>query len=453
MKRLQLSVDERLYNKLVFKSGEAGDLPQEFVIKVLEEHLAHVKADDDPPLFRFVGSLDQSQPHPRQGSFTFIDLFAGIGGMRRAFETQGGECIFTSEWDKFAQQTYEANFGERPHGDITSISSEQVPEHDILLAGFPCQPFSLAGISKKQSLGRATGFLDKAQGTLFFEVARIIRDKRPRGFLLENVKNLVSHDKGRTFTVIRETLEKLGYQVYWQVIDAQSYVPQHRERIFLVGFDRNYFQQDVDFSFPEPLSSDLWPKIGSILEKRVDKKFTLSDKLWAYLQAYRAKHAAAGNGFGFSLVGPTDTARTLSARYHKDGSEILVARKRGNPRKLTPRECARLMGFPEEQKIPVSNTQAYRQFGNAVVVPVVTDLAAAMLSAMNPLGGENSVPQELSDEATAAEILPRLDKKSSQRIRPTKRTVKKKTTVKRNSVKKSFGKRAARSSGKKSRQA
>ncbi len=305
----------------------------------------------------------------RASKFTFIDLFAGIGGTRLAFEAAGGECVFTSEWDKFAQRTYEANFGHKPHGDITKIDSSNIPEHDVLVAGFPCQPFSISGVSKKNSLGRPTGFKDPTQGTLFFEVKRILNDKKPQAFLLENVKNLVSHDKGRTFQIILGSLKEIGYQVYHQVIDAAKYVPQHRQRIFIVGF-RNV----ESFQFPIPPSEDA-PAFKEILDRSVDPKYTLSDKLWQYLQDYAAKHKKAGNGFGYGLTPLSGRARTLSARYYKDGAEILVPQHGKNPRRLTPRECARLMGFPEDFKIPVSDTQAYKQFGNSVVVPVVASIA------------------------------------------------------------------------------
>ena len=330
--------------------------------------------------------------------FTFIDLFAGIGGMRRAFEGVGGKCVFTSEWNKYSRQTYSANY-ELDHaiaGDITKIKEEDTPEHDLLLAGFPCQPFSIAGVSKKNSLGTPHGFEDKTQGTLFFDIARILKHHQPSAILLENVKNLVSHDGGKTFQVIKDTLTELGYYFDTRVIDAKSYLPQHRERIFIAGF-----RTDMDFNFDElniP-STDTGPKLESILHPQngsqeeeppytigekatVNDKYTLSDKLWNYLQDYAEKHRKRGNGFGFGLVGPNDTSRTLSARYYKDGSEILLKQKGKNPRRLTPRECSRLMGFdrPTENGfiIPVSDTQAYQQFGNAVAVPVVEDIAKFM---------------------------------------------------------------------------
>ena len=308
--------------------------------------------------------------------FTFIDLFAGIGGMRIAFEKSGGRCVFSSEWNKFSQQTYEANFGDVPDGDITKIKARDIPNHDILVGGFPCQPFSIAGVSSKKALGRKHGFEDETQGTLFFDIARIIREKKPKAFLLENVKNLKSHDKGNTFRVIMKVLrEDLGYDVHYKIVDASSVVPQHRERIFIVGF-----RKPMDFEFPKLI--DKRPKLGDVLEKKVDSKYTLPDGTWKSLQRHKEKHRAKGNGFGYNLVDKTKIANTLSARYWKDGAEILIDQGRKNPRKLTPRECARIMGFSEKYRIVVSDTQAYRQFGNAVVVPVVTEIARAMVKAM-----------------------------------------------------------------------
>lgn len=337
-------------------------------------------------------------------AFTFIDLFAGIGGLRRGFDAIGGRCVFTCEWDRYSQQTYLANFPHDPHpiaGDVTKVDEATIPAHDVLLAGFPCQPFSIAGVSKKNALNRPHGFACEAQGTLFFDVARIIRHHRPKAFLLENVKNLVNHDRGRTFRVIQDVLTyELNYDVDYRVIDAKSFVPQHRERIFIAGFAKG---QDwrTGFTFdtlklPDPLKG---PKLRTILhpgdgrekpeepytvgkDAAVSDKYTLSNHLWAYLQNYAEKHRLAGNGFGFGLFGPDDVARTLSARYYKDGSEILIRRARAAPRRLTPRECARLMGFDAPGKsdfrIPVSDTQAYKQFGNAVAVPAVIAVARHM---------------------------------------------------------------------------
>jgi len=334
-----------------------------------------------------------------RGSFTFVDLFAGIGGMRLAFESIGGRCVFTSEWNPFAQKTYAANFPAATNGhahpiagDIREVREDQIPDHDLLLAGFPCQPFSIAGVSKKNALGRPHGFACATQGTLFFDVARIVAARRPRAFLLENVKNLVSHDRGHTFRVIRQTLEEeLGYQISFRVLDAAHFVPQHRERILIAGF-----REPTPFSLNDLRLPAAGPKLASILHPAngsedpeepytlapratVNPKYTLTDHLWRYLQNYAAKHRAAGNGFGYGLVDGDSIARTLSARYYKDGSEILISRgPRKTPRRLTPRECARLMGFPDTFRIPVSDTQAYKQFGNSVAVPVIAAIAAAM---------------------------------------------------------------------------
>lgn len=321
---------------------------------------------------------------PETAGFTFIDLFAGIGGMRIAYERAGGHCVYSNEWNKYSQQTYFANFGEQPDGDITKVNAADIPDHDILVAGFPCQPFSIAGVSKKQSLGRATGFEDKTQGTLFFDVCRILKAKRPKAFMLENVKNLKSHDRGRTFRVITESLEELNYEVFHAILDGQNFVPQHRERILIIGFDRERYGNDVDFSF-DITPADPKPVMHDILEKDVDDRYTLSDKLWAYLQNYAAKHKAAGNGFGYGIADPDGISRTLSARYYKDGSEILIRQEGKNPRRLTPRECARLQGFPDDFKIPVSDTQAYKQFGNSVVVPLMTNVAHLVVGKMQEM--------------------------------------------------------------------
>jgi len=310
----------------------------------------------------------------KSSSFTFIDLFAGIGGTRQAFEQAGGKCVFSSEWNKFSQQTYEANFGEIPEGDITKIQASEIPDHDVLVAGFPCQPFSIAGVSSKKHLGRPHGFKDLTQGTLFFDIARILKTKRPSAFLLENVKNLGSHDKGKTFKVILDVLrEELGYDVHYKVVDASKLVPQHRERIFIAGFEN-----PTDFEFPKLV--DKRPKLGDVLEDNVDKKYTLTDGTWNSLQRHMEKHRKMGNGFGYNIADKKGIAKTLSARYYKDGAEILIPQgKNKNPRRLTPRECARIMGFPEKFRITVSDNQAYRQFGNAVVVPVVAHVARAMI--------------------------------------------------------------------------
>lgn len=323
-------------------------------------------------------------PAPKNPKFTFIDLFAGIGGFRLAMQAQGGKCVFSSEWNSYAQKTYFANFGEMPFGDITKeLTKSYIPEHfDVLCAGFPCQPFSIAGVSKKKSLGRETGFKDKTQGTLFFDVADIISRHRPKAFYLENVKNLTSHDKGNTFRVIRETLEELNYSLHYQVMDGQTYVPQHRERIMIVGFDKERYHGEEQFSFPE--QHEPTRSIKEILDPNVDPKYTLSDKLWTYLQNYAEKHRAKGNGFGFGLVDLNGISRTLSARYYKDGSEILIPQGDGkNPRKLSPRECARLMGYPDEYRIDrVSDVQAYRQCGNSVIVPLITAVSENIINSL-----------------------------------------------------------------------
>lgn len=369
MKQLHVRLDDDLYNKLNIYSEDKNESLQNCVREAIALYVTDAR---------------KKVNRHNDEKFTFIDLFAGIGGMRIGFESAGGTCVYSNEWNKYCQQTYFANFGEQPEGDITLVDENVIPNHDILVAGFPCQPFSIAGVSKKKSLGRATGFEDKTQGTLFFDVCRILKAKRPKAFLLENVKNLRSHDKGRTFKVILESLDELGYKVFFDVIDGKNYVPQHRERILIVGFDTERYGNNLDFEFninsvyPSPVIKD-------ILEDDVAEKYTLSDKLWLYLQNYAQKHKAAGNGFGYGIAPLNGVSRTLSARYYKDGSEILIEQAGKNPRRLTPRECARLQGFPEAFKIPVSDTQAYRQFGNSVVVPLITDIAKQIVSRINEL--------------------------------------------------------------------
>ena len=336
----------------------------------------------------------RQEPEKADAEYTFIDLFAGIGGMRIAYESAGCACVYSSEWNSQCQKTYYSNFGVLPFGDITKVDAKKdIPDHDILVAGFPCQPFSIAGVSKKNSLGRATGFKDKTQGTLFFDVCRILQAKRPKAFMLENVKNLCSHDKGRTFKVIRESLEELDYEVFYQVIDGQAYVPQHRERILIVGFDRKRYGPGVEFDFDlNPPATK--PVMKDIVEPKVDEKYTLSDKLWQYLQNYAAKHKAAGNGFGYGIAPLDGVSRTLSARYYKDGSEILLEQDGKNPRRLTPRECARLQGFPDSFIIPVSDTEAYRQFGNSVVVPLMANVAKLITEKLKELETDKQNVQE-----------------------------------------------------------
>ncbi|MEX0881582.1 MAG: DNA (cytosine-5-)-methyltransferase [Candidatus Saccharimonadales bacterium] len=308
--------------------------------------------------------------------FKFIDLFAGIGGFHIAFSNNGGKCVLASDWNEKSRETYEANWSMTPLGDIQQISGEQLPDFDVLCGGFPCQPFSIAGVSKKQSLGRKHGFEDETQGNMFFEIIRLTQEKRPKVMFLENVKNLLSHDKGNTWDVIHNTLRDNNYEVFYKLVDGSHYVPQKRQRVFIVCFDKEVFP-DIDFQFPD------YPKkrkieLKDIIEKKVDDKYTLSDKLWAYLQKHKENSAKKGNGFGFGLIDPSkdEYTRTMSARYYKDGSEILISQgKNKNPRRLTPDEARKLFGFPEGFKIPVSDTQAYRQFGNSVIVPAITDTA------------------------------------------------------------------------------
>lgn len=380
----QLELGERTgYSEKTIRRWESGKAPpREAVLEYLKSAVAN-----------------RTPTHVSENlaSFSFIDLFAGIGGLRRGFETAAGRCVFTSEWDKYAQKTYLANFGDSDAiaGDIVQIASQNIPTHDVLLAGFPCQPFSIAGVSKMNALGRAHGFACDIQGTLFFEVARILEYHRPKAFLLENVKHLLSHDHGQTFSTIKQTLQdELGYNIFWKVIDAKSYLPQHRERVMIAGFREETGFSWEDFPLPDPSKG---PRLRTILHTEdgteevepayldasghVLPRYNLSDHLWKYLQEYAARHRLRGNGFGFGLAGPDDVSRTLSARYYKDGSEILIKRPSGPPRRLTPRECARLMGFDTpgfRMNIPVSDTQAYKQFGNSVAVPVITAVAQHM---------------------------------------------------------------------------
>lgn len=318
-------------------------------------------------------ALYKSQPE--EPEFRFIDLFAGIGGIRIPFQELGGKCVFSSEWDKFSQKTYHANFGETPAGDITKINASEIPDFDILLGGFPCQPFSQAGLHK--------GFED-TRGTLFFEIERILNEKRPKAFLLENVKQLKGHDNGRTFRVIMQHLEALNYHAEAKVLKAADFgVPQIRERIYIVGFDRNHFAIPDNYHFPFPESTGIKTRVGDILDKNVDEKYTISDKLWEGHQRRKKENKLKGKGFGYSLFSEESPyTSTISARYYKDGSEILIDQGDKNPRKLTPRECARLQGFPEDFIIPVSDAQAYKQFGNSVAVPVVRAVAGQIRKEM-----------------------------------------------------------------------
>jgi DNA (cytosine-5)-methyltransferase 1 len=319
---------------------------------------------------------------------TFIDLFAGIGGMRLAFERAGCRCVFGSEIDKFSRQTYAANFGDVPHGDITKIASGDIPPHDILVGGFPCQPFSISGVSKANSMGRPHGFDDPTRGTLFFEIKRILEDRRPAAFLLENVKNLSHHDGGRTMRTILNALHDVGYATSHAILDAKGRVPQHRERTFIVGFlgkatGSDLFgapTDDAGFEFPGP--SDDGRRLRDILDPSPAAKYTITDALMECMRRHRARHEAKGNGFGYTIAKLDGFTATLKARYYKDGAEILVPQDGKNPRKLTPRECARLQGFPESFEIVCSDVQAYRQFGNSVAVPLVEEIARRIVAAL-----------------------------------------------------------------------
>lgn len=315
-------------------------------------------------------------PKSSKIKFTFSDICAGIGGMRLAFENLGGKCVFSSEWDKFCQKTYFENFGDTPQGDITKIPIKDIPKHDILLAGFPCQPFSKSGFATRKYLNKKDGFADERQGKLFFHITTIIAEKKPTAVFLENVPRLVRMNKGKTFEMILNELDKLGYDCKWKVISAETVVPQRRERLYIIAT-----RKGIDFKFPE--IPDLKPQLKQIFEKNIDKKYILSDNTWNWLQNHAKKHSAMGNGFGFRMADPKKTACTLSARYGKDGSEILIPRRNSNPRKLSPRECARLMGFPDNFVIPVSDTQAYRQFGNSVVAPIIYLLGSKIIEAIH----------------------------------------------------------------------
>ena len=348
-----------------YERGQSMLSQREYVIKILE------RACNSRALPSLFDMAQHPTPTNATGTpFTFIDLFSGIGGLRLALERVGGRSIFSCEWDKYAQKTYQAWYGEVPKGDIRKVKIADIPDHDILAAGFPCQPFSIAGVSKKNSLGRPHGFKDATQGTLFFHLATIIEAKRPPVLLLENVKNLRSHEKGRTWEVIRSTLESMNYKVFA--------VPQHRERVFIVGFDKRVFGDEPPFQFPLPPTGKR-PKLRDILDPNPPDRYTLSDHLWKYLQKYAEKHRLKGNGFGYGLAKLDGVTRTLSARYYKDGSEILIPQEGKNPRRLTPRESQRLMGFPDHLRVVVSDTQAYRQFGNAVV-PLVAEAVAKQIS-------------------------------------------------------------------------
>jgi DNA (cytosine-5)-methyltransferase 1 len=352
-----------------------GYLNGELNSQVAEEALQYIIKFDDDVLF----------PKPANPRFTFIDLFAGIGGFRLAMQRLQGECVFSSEWDAMAQRTYYANFGEIPFGDITKPETKKwIPDKfDVLCAGFPCQPFSIAGVTKKNALGRKHGFEDEKQGNLFFHIAEIIDRHRPKAFFLENVKNLTSHDKGKTFKIIKETLLDLGYSFHTKILDGQNFVPQHRQRTFMIGFDSKIYKGKEKFEFPEMPEKRIY-ELKDIIDDKVDKKYTLSDHLWNYLYEYAIKHKAKGNGFGFGLFDKNkhEVTRTISARYFKDGSEVLIKQKNKNPRRLTPNECARLQGYPNHFAIPVSDTAAYKQFGNSVVVPLIEAIGEKIIDAL-----------------------------------------------------------------------
>jgi len=322
------------------------------------------------PLF----PIDCEFPAHENGKFRFIDLFAGIGGFRLAMQSVGGKCVFSSEWDKDSQATYFDNYGEWPEGDITLIAEDEIPDHDVLCAGFPCQPFSLAGVSARTSLNTAHGFACQTQGTLFFDVMRIVSAKKPKVIFLENVKNLVRHDKGNTFSVIKNTIEAQGYSFSYAVINAQTVVPQKRERCYIVALR----DSSVKFEFPDFNGKPI--PLKTILEPNVADSFTISDKLWAGHQRRTATNLARGAGFTAFCADIEKPANTLVARYWKDGKECLVPQKDNNPRLLTPRECARLQGYPESFRIPARKAVAYRQFGNSVAVPVVTKLAQGIFN-------------------------------------------------------------------------
>lgn len=390
-RQLQIrNVPEDIHNWIDEEREQWRMSKQEFLLGVLER----VYRDEQEPLL-FEGIPAATQPVPETLPFTFVDLFAGIGGLRFGLEAVGGRCLWSSEWDKHSQKTYRAWHGDMPEGDITKILPKDIPDHDVLAAGFPCQPFSIAGVSKKSSLGQQHGFKCLAQGTLFFTLASIVEVKRPPVLLLENVKNLKSHDRGRTWEVIHGTLRDLGYSVFSKVIDAAAWVPQHRERVFIVCFDERIFGSSVPFDFTRVVPPEGQPpRLRDILDDKVSERYTLTDHLWKYLQAYAAKHKAKGNGFGYGMANLDGVSRTLSARYYKDGSEILIPQRRNrNPRRLTPTEAARLMGFCGKYAkargyangdfpIVVSDTQAYRQFGNSVCPLVVEEVGKEMVSVL-----------------------------------------------------------------------
>ena len=341
------------------------------------------KAEPTQEMLQKLNKLCTEVPFPNisedECKFTYIDLFAGIGGIRLPFQELGGRCVFSSEWDSQAQKTYRLNYGEQPAGDITKIDETGLPDFDILLGGFPCQPFSQAGLHR--------GFED-TRGTLFFDIARILKAKRPHAFLLENVKQLQGHDKGRTIQVIRDTLHELNYHVDTKILAATDFgLPQKRERIYIVGFDKEYYEVPEDYLFPYPAPTKIPTKVGDIIDEKVHERYTISDKLLEGFLRRKADHQQKGDGFSYNTVTKdSEYTCTLLARYYKDGKEILLEQGDGkNPRRLTPRECARLQGFPEQFIIPVSDVSAYKQFGNSVAVSVIRAIANVMISEMEKM--------------------------------------------------------------------
>lgn len=345
------------------------------------KNLLHILKEHGITKAKLKREIRKNQVFPPKSSpkFSFIDLFAGIGGFRLALQEVGGISVFSSEWDKAAQQTYKNNYGELPFGDITTIAGEKIsdsyvskfiPDHDVLAAGFPCQPFSHAGVSARNFVGQEHGFKCKTQGTLFFDVMRIAEVKKPKVLFLENVRNIERHDKGYTFKVIKDSIEELGYDFKYEIINSSTLVPQRRVRCFMVCFRKDL---DVNFSFPgfdgEPLP------LKGILEKQVDEKFTISDRLWQGHINRTNRNLERGTGFTAFTADLDKPSNTIVARYGKDGKECLIPQKDKNPRLLTPRECARLQGFPESFIIPEAKTPAYKQFGNSVSVPVVEKIA------------------------------------------------------------------------------
>lgn len=356
-----------------FSDALQFSLDQEKKLKLWEEGDEEIPADIYERIMAFPTEARFKNIPREKSKFTIIDLFAGIGGIRQAFQRVGGYTVYSSEWDKFAQTTYRINYGEVPDGDITQVDENNIPDHDILLAGFPCQPFSQAGLKK--------GF-DDVRGTLFFDIARILKVKRPKAFMLENVKQLKGHDKGNTLKVILNVLRELNYYVLEpQVLNAYDFgVPQNRERLIIVGFNKDYLPENSEQFFYPPKKSSEGVKVGNILEYNVPDRYTISDKLYKGHLERKKKNENKGNGFGFCLFNENSPyTSTISARYYKDGSEALIAQEGKNPRMLTPRECARLQGFPEEFIIPVSNAKAYKQFGNSVCIPVIEAVAREMI--------------------------------------------------------------------------